>query len=223
MPDSCAPRSRICWLTGNLPAVCLRPHLRIGWAMEHEIEIEQEHAHSPVHRRIGITIAIMAAALAFTEMASRNADTDVVRQTVEASDTWAFYQAKTIRAAMLRADAVALQLQTTGRTDLDSAAVAKTIADWQSTAAREDSEPSTGEGRKELLQKAQAIEKYRDDRGAAKETYEMASGALELGILLASTAVVTSFVPLAFIGGGIGVVGAVLGLCGWLAPHLLGA
>ena len=188
--------------------------------MEHEVEVE--HPHTPVHRRIGIVIAVMAAALAFTEMASRNADTDVVRETVEATDTWAFYQAKTIRAAMLRADARALSLQTSGRPEVDSAAVAKTVADWESTAAHEDSEPSTGEGRKELAVKAQAIEKKRDDRAAAKETYEMASGALELGILLASTAIVTSFIPLAFAGAGIGAIGAVFGLCGWFAPHLLG-
>src|SRR5437016_11245374 len=142
--------------------------------MEHEVEVE--HPKSPVHRRVGITIAMMAAALAFTEMASRNADTDVVRETVEATDTWAFYQAKTIRAAMLRADARALQLQTAGNPGLDTTQIAKTVADWESTAAREDSEPSTGEGRKELVKKAQAIEKRRDDRSAAKETYEMASG-----------------------------------------------
>jgi hypothetical protein len=175
-----------------------------------------------VHRRIGIMIALMAAVLAFTEMASRNADTDVVRETVEASDTWAFFQAKTIRAAMLRADARALALQTTGRPEIDTAQIAKTVADWETTAAREESEPSTGEGRKELALKAQAIEKRRDDRDAAKETYELASGALELGILLASTSVVTGFVLLAFAGGGVGVLGALFGLCGWFAPHLIG-
>jgi hypothetical protein len=190
--------------------------------MEHEPEIEVEHPHTPVHRRVGIMIAFMAGALAFTEMAGRNAATDVVRETVEASDTWAFYQAKTIRAAMLRADARALALQTTGRSEVDTAQVAKTVADWEATATREDSEPSTGEGRKELVKKAQAIEKHRDDRDAAKETYEFGSGALELGILLSSTSIVTGFVPLAFLGGGIGIVGGVLGLCGWFAPHLIG-
>ncbi len=188
--------------------------------MENEVEVE--HPKNPVHRRIGITIAIMAAALAFTEMASRNADSDVVRETVEATDTWAFYQAKTIRAAMLRADARALSIQTTGRPEVDTAQVAKTVADWEATAAREDSEPSTGEGRKELALKAQAIEKHRDDRAAAKESYEYASGALELGILLASTSIVTAFIPLAFAGGAIGIVGGALGLCGWFAPHLFG-
>lgn len=188
--------------------------------MEHEVEVE--HPKSSVHRRVGILIAIMAAGLAFTEMAGRNAATDVVRETVDASDTWAFFQAKTIRAAMLRADARALTLQTIGHPGTDTSAVAKTVTDWESTAAREESEPSTGEGRKELLVKAQAIEKHRDDRSAAMETYEMGSGALELGILLASTSIVTSFVPLAFAGAGIGVLGLILGLCGWFAPHLIG-
>jgi len=95
-----------------------------------EVEIE---SHSPLNKRIGIVIAIMAGALAFTEMAGRNAATDVVRETVEASDTWAFYQAKTIRAAMLRADAQALEL-TSASLPQGSGAAVKTIADWQATA-----------------------------------------------------------------------------------------
>jgi hypothetical protein len=185
-----------------------------------EVEIE---SHSPTNKRIGIAIAIMAGALAFTEMAGRNAATDVVRETIEASDTWAFYQAKTIRAAMLRADAEALQVTTASFPQGSRPGeAAKTIADWEATAAREDSEPSTGEGRKELAAKAQAIEKHRDDRDAAKDTYELASGALELGILLASSAIVTGVYWLAIIGGGFGAIGSVLGVLGWSAPHLMG-
>jgi hypothetical protein len=182
----------------------------------HEIE------HQSHNKRIGMIIAAMAAALAFTEMAGNNAATDVVRETVEASDTWAFFQAKTIRAAMLRADAQALRAQSAGASAAASPEIAKTLADWEATAAREDSEPSTGEGRKELAVKAQAIEKHRDDRDAAKETYELASGALELGILLASTSIVTGVAGLVLLGGGFGVIGAMLGVLGWIAPHLIG-
>ena len=100
--------------------------------------------------------------------------------------------------------------------------MAKTVAEWEATAAREDSEPTTGEGRKELAVRAQAIEKRRDDRNAAKESYEYASGALELGILLASSAVVTGLMPLAFLGGGMGALGIIAGILGWGAPHILG-
>ncbi|HEY4265247.1 MAG TPA: DUF4337 domain-containing protein [Micropepsaceae bacterium] len=187
-----------------------------------EPEIEVEHHANPTNKRIGILIAIMATVLAFTEMAARNADTDIVRESVEASDIWAFFQAKSIRAAMLRADARALQVETAGRAETDSGQVAKTVADWEAAAAHEDSEPTTGEGRKELAAKAQGIEKHRDERAAAKETYEFASGALELGILLASSAIVTALIPLAFIGAAFGVVGTVLGVLGHFAPHAIG-
>src|SRR6267154_1702546 len=105
--------------------------------MENEIEVE---THSPTSKRIGIVIAIMAGALAFTEMAARNADTDIVRESVEASDTWAFFQAKSIRAAMLRADVRALQAETAGRAETDATLVDKTISEWEAAAAHEDSE-----------------------------------------------------------------------------------
>jgi hypothetical protein len=186
--------------------------------MEHETEIE---THPPVNKRIGIAIAIMATVLAFTEMAARNADSDVLRESVEASDTWAFFQAKSIRAAMLRADVRALEAETSGQSQADATKVAAAITEWNTAAAHEDSEPSTGEGRKELAVKAQAIEKHRDERNAAKETYEYSSGALELGILLASSAIVTGLIPLAYLGGVLGVLGSVLGLLGWVAPHIV--
>jgi hypothetical protein len=191
-----------------------------------EVEIESEEGHegkSSKNKRIGLMIALMAGFLAFSEMAARNAANDVIRETVEASDTWSFYQAKTIRAAMLRADEKVLQAQAaSGAQGAQATQIADTVKEWEATAAREDSEPSTGEGRKELLAKAQGIEKHRDDRSAASETYEYAAGALELGILLASSAIVTGLTWLAFVGGAFGTIGALFGVLGYAAPHLVG-
>jgi hypothetical protein len=184
-----------------------------------EVELEHE-GHEHKSKRIGIVIAVMAGILAIVEAGGHKAATDVVRETVEASDTWAFYQAKSIRAAMFRADAKSLQL--TAGASAPQGDVAKTVAEWNAAAAHEDSEPATGEGRKELNARAVALEKHRDDRNAAMETYELASGALELGILLASSSVVTGLIWLAYLGGGLGALGTVLGLLGWFAPHLLG-
>jgi hypothetical protein len=50
----------------------------------------------------------------------------------------------------------------------------------------------------------------------------LSSSALQLGILLASAAVVTSVLWLAYIGAGLGVLGVVLGFMGLWAPHVLG-
>lgn len=175
------------------------------------------------NKRIGIVIAIMAAVLAFTEAAGSNAAADAIRGTVEASDTWAFFQAKTIRQTVLRTEAQSLEASTAEMKPgphLDQ--VKKTIADWRATADRYESDPDKGEGRKELSEKAKKIEAARDDAAAANATYDLASGALQLGILLASAAVVTSLLWLAFIGGGLGVFGAGFGLMALWAPHVLG-
>lgn len=175
------------------------------------------------NKRIGILIAVMAAVLAFTEAAGSNAASDALRGTVEASNTWAFFQAKTIRMTTLKAQADALELTAAGiKEETTLEAMKKQIADWRATAARYDSEPETGEGRKELSVRAKAIEQARDDAAAANATYDYASGALQLGILLASAAVVTSLLWLAYIGAGLGVLGAVCGALGVWAPHVLG-
>jgi hypothetical protein len=175
------------------------------------------------NKRIGILIAVIAAILAFTEAAGSNAASDALRGTIEASNTWAFFQAKTIRMTTLKAQADALELATTNveaGPALD--AIKKQVAEWRATAERYDSEPETGEGRKELSARAQEIERARDDAAAANATYDLASGALQLGILLASAAVVTSVLWLAYAGAGLGVMGAVFGLLGLWAPHVLG-
>jgi hypothetical protein len=174
-------------------------------------------------KRIGIVIAIMASVLAFTEAAGSNAAADAIRGTVEASDTWAFFQAKTIRMTVLRTEAQSLELSTAEMKPgpaLDQ--VKKAITEWRATADRYDSDPEKGEGRKELSEKATQIEAARDNSAAANATYDLASGALQLGILLASAAVVTSVLWLAYIGAGLGLLGAGFGILAVWAPHVLG-
>lgn len=175
------------------------------------------------NKRIGILIAVMASVLAFTEAAGSNAAADAIRETVEASDTWAFFQAKTIRMTVLRTEAQSLELRSAdvkAGPQLDD--VKKIVTEWRATADRYDSEPSTGEGRKELSEKAKKIMTERDNHAAANATYDLASGALQLGILLASAAVVTSVLWLAYIGAGLGLLGAGFGLMAWFVPHVLG-
>lgn len=175
------------------------------------------------NKRIGILIAVLAGVLAFTEAGGQNASSDALRGTIEASNTWAFFQAKTIRMTTLRTQARDLELNALGMAPgakLDE--IKKTIAEWRATADRYDSEPETGEGRKELTSRAKEIETARDEAAAANGSYDLASSALQLGILLASAAVVTSVLWLAYIGAGLGVLGAVFGLMALWAPYVLG-
>jgi len=178
---------------------------------------------SETNKHIGVIIAVMAAVLALTEAAARNAQVDTVRDTIEASDTWAFYQAKNIRANTLRVSADELEIAAMGlKAGAETTAITKKIEEWRANVKRYESDPEKGEGMKELTEKAHGIVEHREDRQAVGENYEHASAALQLGILLASAAVVTGLVWIAYIGAGLGVIGVIFAVLAMVAPHLLG-
>ncbi len=92
------------------------------------------------------------------------------------------------------------------------------IAAWRKTAERYDSEPETGEGRKELAARAKEAEKIRDRSLAAYHHYETASAALQIAIVLASAAIITTMMTMVWIAIGLGVVGIVFSGIGFFAP-----
>jgi hypothetical protein len=180
------------------------------------------HGHGHVegsNRKIALLIAALAALLALSETAGKSAQTAALSLNIEASNLWAFFQAKTIRLTTVRTAAEALETQAaTAATPQPREAVEKRLAGWRAAAARYESEPETREGRKELMQRARDTEKARDRKLAAYHHFELSSAAFQLAIVLASAAVVTGVGFLAWIGGGLGVLGAVLAGIGFLAP-----
>jgi Domain of unknown function (DUF4337) len=189
----------------------------------HETRERIEHAEHASHqerKRAALLIIILAVALAIVEMAGKEAQFASIAHNILSSDTYAFYQAKTIRATVLRtvADgAAALEPSDPEK----KAAVEKLIASWKSNVERLDSEPSTGEGRKELLERARGYEEERNREESAYHHFEYAAAGLQLAIVVASAAVITELTLLELISAGIGVVAVVLGLFGWLAPETL--
>jgi len=99
-------------------------------------------------------------------------------------------------------------------------AMEKQIEAWQKTAARYDSEPDTKEGRKELSARATEAQERRDLELAKYHHYEIASAAFQIGIVLASAAVITGAVALAWLAGLLGVVGLGVLALGLLMPEL---
>jgi len=192
----------------------------------HEISEQDERIreaaghHGPNRsKRIAILISLLAALLALVEIGGKNAQTNSMVANLDASNTWAFFQAKTVRMTTLRTAADALELSRPAGPAAE--AWDKRIAEWRATAQRYDSEPDTGEGRQELSARAKAAEVRRDHFLAAYHLYELGSGGLEIAIVLASAAVVTSVVGLAWLAAGIGAVGVGVGVLAWLAPTLV--
>jgi hypothetical protein len=77
----------------------------------------------------------------------------------------------------------------------------KQISAWQATIDRWESEPSTNEGRKELIIKAKDLEAKRDQSFAQDNAYDSTALILQLGIVLASVALISSMMIFAIAGG----------------------
>jgi len=151
------------------------------------------------NKKIGLLIAIMALLLSFAEMGNKLAENESIAKNLEASNLWAFYQAKTIRRTVIQT--ASEELSVTGSSVTDPAAKTKLdaqIKKWNDTAARYESEPETGEGRKELASRAKKAEDRRDITKARAHVFEYASALLQIAIVLASTAVITELMMLAF-------------------------
>ena len=187
--------------------------------VEHAEHIE--HA-AGTNKKIALVIAVLALFLAFSGTLGKNAQNEAMNLNIKASDLWNFFQAKTIRRTVLLTTAEA-KLAESVLTDECAARepIAKQIADWQKTAARYRSEPETKEGTTELAERAKEAEQERDTQLARYHNFELATAAFQIGIVLCSAAVITGMVLLAWLAGGIAVIGVAFMGLGLFAPHAL--
>ncbi len=190
----------------------------------HEQLEQAEHAEHAAHsnRRIALLIAVLALFLSFSETLGKSAQTEAIDANVKSADTWAFFQAKDVRRTVVNAAADETTLLGASLTDpAAKAAIEKQVEAWRATAARYESDPKTGEGRKELAVRAKAQEEDRDHALAKYHHYEIASAAFQIGIVLCSAAVITGIVALVWFAGLLGAAGLAVMLLGVFAPHLL--
>ncbi len=188
----------------------------------HENLEHAEHAQHAAHsnRKIALLIAVLALFLAFSETLGKSAQTAAIDFNVQSSNLWAFFQAKTIRMTVLRTSAERLQLDAaTVANEAAKTRMLKTAGEWKNTVARYDDEPSSNEGRKQLAERAKLTEHKRDLAMARYHHYEVASAAYQIGIVLASAAVITGMIALAYLAGLLGVAGLAFTAIGLWAPH----
>jgi hypothetical protein len=179
-----------------------------------------EHAGRS-NKKIALVIAVLALGLAFSETLGKSAQTEGIGANVEAANLWAFFQAKTIRRTLVETAAREMTVSLKGTTDAAAKAeMEKQIANWTSEAARYRSEPSTHEGSTELAARAKDAEKRRDTHLSRYHAYEYASAAYQIGIVLASSAVITGIVALAYGSVGLGILGLALTGMGLAAPEM---
>jgi Domain of unknown function (DUF4337) len=200
-------------------------------AVQHEVEhqIEHEGGHGGhgkslaenTNKKIALIISVIALFLAFAEVLGKSAQTEGISANVEAANLWAFFQAKTIRRTLVETAAREMTVSLKGTTDAPvKAEMEKQIANWMSEGARYRSEPSTQEGSTELAARAKDAEKRRELAMARYHNYEFASAAYQIGIVLASAAVITGMMALVYGAIGLGLGGLGFTALGLFAPNV---
>src|ERR671924_499913 len=89
-----------------------------------------DHADHGGNKGVALLISVLALILAFAETLGKGAQTGALAYNIEASNLWAFFQAKTIRQTVLRT--AAEQVDAGGANE----GLRKQAAKWKDTASR---------------------------------------------------------------------------------------
>jgi hypothetical protein len=170
--------------------------------------IEEERAlDDHYRRRAAVAIGVMAMLLAIASLAGEKTAAQVVNNNIQASDIWAFYQAKNIRETVNQLAAEQLELVLIGQPGLSPAAraaIQKRIAGYRKEMQRFENEPDPadpanllkGVGKKQLTAQARALEEKRDHARRQLPSFEFAQALFQLGIVLGSVSIVATSRPL---------------------------
>jgi hypothetical protein len=129
--------------------------------------------------KAGWVITVLAALLAINTYLGGGNSSKILNNTIEANNTWAFYQAKSIKgtlAEMARDDAAA-------RNDKEK------VARLEAKIARYESDPQTGEGKKELMEKARKLEEGRAEAKHRSPWYTFAGSLFQIAIVFLSASI----------------------------------
>jgi hypothetical protein len=174
--------------------------------------------HGGENKGVALLISVLALFLAVAEMGAKSSQTEALNANIQAANLWSFFQARTIRQTTLQAAVEAAELE---RTEANREATDTQIQRWRARVQNWESEPSTGEGRRELTARARAAEERRDLNMARYHMFEFGSGAFQVAIVVASAAIITGVGLMIWFAGALGLIGVALTGLGFFAPTLI--
>ena len=165
---------------------------------------------------------MLALFLAFSETLGKSAQTEGIGNNVEASNLWAFFQAKTIRRTVVLTAAEQAKLEVGDKPTMPPRRRCKS----KSTTGRRprraivrNRKPT--KAREELAERAKQAEHERDIALAKYHNYEIASAAFQIAIVLASATIITGMIGLACVAGVLTLAGILITALGLWCPHLV--
>jgi Domain of unknown function (DUF4337) len=174
-----------------------------------------EPMHDALRRFTGIYLGFVAMLLALAALGGSHATKEMLNANIHASDTYAYYQAKYLRQIDYQIAADQLEILSASASGTPPAAAAM-IKRYRTTAARYESEPATGNGKKELVAKAKAWEERRDRAAAQDPNFDYAEALFQIAIVLGSVSIVAASRALLGLSSALAACGVVLLANGYL-------
>jgi hypothetical protein len=183
-----------------------------------EITEAGEHKNDPFKTQCAMMVSVLAMVLAIASLGGSNAAKEATMNNILAANSFSFYQAKNIRqtALKLAADDLETQMQMPQIPADLKQSMAKRLEGYRSAIARYESEPDTGEGKKELMARAREHEHERDLALARDPWFDAAEALLQIAIVLMSITLITDRRLFFWASTGLGLAGAVCTLNGFL-------
>ena len=138
--------------------------------------LSRSEREAAIKDKAGLVIVIMALFMGITTYFANSYSGAVLKNMLKATDTYAFYQSKSIK-------------QSIAEGQLQDARDPKRIRELAARIERYESDPVKGEGKRELLARAQAYEAARDDASQHSPWLTFASMAFQLAIVLLSASI----------------------------------
>lgn len=147
--------------------------------------------------RAGLVIVIMALLLAINTYFSNSFSGAALTNLIKASDTYAFFQAKSIK-------------QSIAEGQLEETTDPKRKAELQAKIDRYESDTVKNEGKKELLAKARAHEEARDEAKKHSPWLTFSGMLFQLAIVLLSASIIAVDMRMYYASWGVGALGIIL-------------
>ena len=174
----------------------------------------EEAADKAFTRRVALTTAVYAVALAITSLGGNNATKEMLLAQQQASDQWAFYQAKVIREHQYRAQALRLEAELLERGAAMRPEARAKYEELQKKFAEEEKRYNAE--KKDIEKDARKLEQERDVNKARDPNFDFAEVLLQIAIVAASVSILSTSRPLFGLSIAFAVAGSVLCLNGYL-------
>ena len=140
--------------------------------------------------KAGFVIVFLAAILAINTMLGGSNSSKIMNNTIQSNNIWAWYQAKNVRQVIYEISAIE--------------AKPENVEKFKSEAQR------MADDKKEIMEKAKALEAERDEAKKKSPWFTWGGSILQIAIVLLTASILAVSMPMFYVSGIVGAVGAVL-------------